>query len=271
VTDYNEVNLIAGEHAIETAEFIFALGEAWSQSELDAIKNGNEELNELFPKRDPIQGFIFEINKGEASGTQKQGGLTLELFEKDGSVPWRVRLEQNLLALSCMDYPGWERVWPEAHKRLQALFSLTNSEKPILSIEYKISDVMSANLDRIPLTPKVLFKENSNFIPKNILDNTDFRWDISQGWYVEEEERRPNLVRLECKGIRRNKESIATISNTLVYRRRDNELRVKDLIAKGHDDGFLRDFFHYARQGNRDILRNVLVDQLLERMGLPVE
>ena len=144
------------------------------------------------------------------------------------------------------------------------ILSCIDPYKPIHSVDYSVTDTFRAQNDEKILIPPNIFKDNA-LIAKNILGLKDSRWDFSQGWFELLEDKEV-LVRLNGQGWIENEWVVASISN-LHSQRFGTGIVVNDLLSR---DTFSRIDQIYSKfhDQNKDLLKRLLVDELLSRMGL---
>jgi len=279
------IKLFAEAHAIEVANFVVNLGLPidFADMRLFDEKVKGDGLYELFPAINIGNLQVFGLNSDEfqidfgkpapnwLSRLQPSliEELTFELtsFSNDGKLEWAGSFGENRVLVSCRKYTKWEEVWSSAKARLYALLDCIDPYKPVRSVDYSVTDTFSAKKDDEILNSPKLFKKN-NFIAKHILNICDPRWDFSQGWFENDTDNNQLLIRVDGQSAIHNNLVIASISN-LHSQRFGKGIGVGELTKTEDGEKSKADWiFEDLHDKNKDLIRDLLTKDLLERMGL---
>jgi len=261
------IGLFAESNAIEVANFCVYLDSPIDHADIRRFDE-SREIKDLYPAINSPDMLQIRI------GNQRQGSSSpppvpvkqLNHYRPDGKPDWTGSFGENRILVSCHFYDSWESVWLDAKKRLDLLLGCVDQYKNIFSIDYSVTDTFSARRADESLVPSNLFKDNE-FIAKYILKSKDNRWDFSQGWFENPTTQDQVLMRIEGQGGIENDVVIASIVN-LYSQRPGTKVAVKDLLDSVDGNSILDQVFEQFHDQNKRLLRQLLVDGLLDRMGL---
>ena len=264
--NFNLIQLYAEQHAIEVANFVIILSQPIDHADVRRFDEQKSQIIEHFPAINSPE--VFEIAIGNSppppSLPQPVPVKDLNYFGNDGKPQWSGSFGDNRIIVSCRKYTKWEEIWPQGKQRLETLLNCIDPYKQIHSIEYSVTDTLRAKkIDQILVPPKI-FKENP-YIARHIFELNDPRWDFSQGWFENQNDANQVLVRLDGRSWIENEWVIASLNN--LHSHRFHQLNVKDLQS-GESQSKYVNIFSDFHDRNKALLKNLLVDGLLLRMGL---
>ncbi len=263
------INLFAESNAIEVANFCVYLDSPIDHADNRRFDESYEnDIKNLYPAISSPDMLHIRIGnqRQDSSSTTPVPVKQLSHYRSDGRPDWTGSFGENRILVSCHFYDSWESVWPAAKKRLGLLLGCVDQYKNIFSIDYSVTDTFNAKSIDKSLVPSNLFKDNE-FIAKYILESKDSRWDFSQGWFENPTTQDQILMRIEGQGGIENDVVIASIVN-LYSQRPGTRIAVKDLLDSADGSSVIDQVFERFHDQNKDLLRKLLVDGLLNRMGL---
>ena len=252
------IKLHSGKHAIEVTDFVVTFGTGLDSSDIARLDERRDILSSEFPSIEEPQGF--HIAFGHSAPPSPPQIRELTYFGNDGKPVWVAEFGHNQIVLSCRKYSGWQTIWPEALKRLNALLDCVDDLKPVLSIEYRVTDTFRADRVSKALTSKILFAK-SNIIPEFLLQLDDPRWDLSHGRFMRGETTEI-LERIEANSSIENQTVVARITNLQSFRLPQNT-RLKVIRNK-----VITETFTLLHDKNKQTLRSILTKELSAKMGL---
>ena len=263
----DKIDLFAGNHAIEVVNFVVNLLIPIDQADVRRFDEKDEELRKLFPAINSPEGVQIEFGGPVLRQSRSPVPVKeLTFFSSDGKPEWVGWFGESRIVVSCRKYTKWEKVWPDVKLRLDELLRCIDPYKPVYSVDYSITDTFSAKSDKA-LIARNIFKPNK-FIADHILKLPDPRWDFSQGWFDNPHDSDQILVRVDSRSGIENKRVVASIDN-LHSQRFKNNISVKDLISANDRKQYKIDhIFDKFHDKNKDLLKTLLADKLLSRMGL---
>ncbi len=268
---YHNIKLYGENHAIEVATFGVILDLPIDQADVRRFEQKSGIIKDLFPAvveskwfPIPIGGQIQQQNYPPPPPVKE-----LTFFANDGNPIWIGSFGENRILVSCWQYTRWEEVWPKAKARLDALLGCIDPYKTLHSVEFSVTDTFLAERDQKSLLPPNIFKKNNSYVPKQLLDLNDPRWDFNQGWFENHQTDDEILVRVEGQGLIKN-ELVEVKINNLHSQRFINETRVNEIISITETEAksLTDNLFNKFHDNNKRLLRNLLVKELLSRMGL---
>lgn len=263
----DSIDLFTESNAIEVVNFCIYLDSPIDHADIRRFDE-NCEIKALYPAISSPEVLEIRI------GNQRQNNLStspvpvkqLNHYRSDGRPDWTGSFGETRILVSCHFYTSWESVWPDAKKRLDVLLGCVDQYKNIFSMDYSVTDTFKAKNADESLVPFNVFKDNE-FIAKYILESEDCRWDFSQGWFENIASQDQLLMRIEGQGRIENDTAIASIVN-LYSHRLAKGIAVKDLLDPVDDNSQIDRVFEEFHSKNKILLRKLLVDGLLDRMGL---
>jgi len=270
--DLDKIQLFADTHAIDAANFQINLGLAIDSADLrrfdEKADEKTDELRALFPAIDSPEVIRFEIDNGAASHSRPPPpARELALFASDGRQLWAGSFANNRILVSCRNYTKWQEIWPQANNRLNALLACIDPYKPVQSVDYSVTDTFRAKQADDVLVPDNIFREH-DLVSGQVRNLRDPIWDFRQGWFDNLASEAPVLIRIEGQGVIDNDRAVTSIHNLHSQRFRGG-MTVGELIADDPEDGSKADqIFDVFHRKNKNLLRTLLTDCLLARMGL---
>jgi uncharacterized protein (TIGR04255 family) len=262
----SQIDLYAGDHAIEVETFAVVFRSQIDSGDEARFEERKGEILDFFGSIDAPN--YIELSFGDTPSNRPVMRQLLE-FARDGTPSWSAQFGENAVALACRKYTGWQEVWPQVQERLSVLLSCVDPFKPVRSIEYTVTDNLREKLKKdseSELRARHIFRDKS-LVPSWLLSYDDARWDFQSGRFIDRNEEAETLERIEAKSVISAPEVITTITNTFSYRYRD-PLKLKQLFDGGETLDALNVRYNEFHEKNKDTVRGILVDELLERMGL---
>lgn len=271
VANVEKISLYAEAHAIEVANFVVNLGLPIDHADIRRFDKKVEALKDLFPAISSPE--VLQIDFGDPTRNPlppPAPAKELALFSNDGKKEWVGAFGGAQVLVSCRKYTRWEEIWPSAKDRLDILLGCIDPYKPVHSVDYSVTDTFSAKKAADVLAPPDIFRKNG-FIAKRILTARDPRWDFNQGWFDNPEDRDQILIRVDGRSGIQNDLVVASIGN-LHSQRFGSGIDIGGLRAAGKDGSLRADrIFDDFHGKNKDLMRSLLVDELLVRMRLKEE
>lgn len=262
-----QIELYAGDHAIEYEVFAIVFRSHIDSGDEARFEEHRKSLEELFGAIDTPDFIELSFGSKPAPRTVMR---QLSDFGRDGTPIWNAQFGENAIALTCRRYTGWEKVWPDVVERLSLLLSCIDPFKPVRSIEYTVTDNLRQRMreeGKTDLLAKNIFRSGASLVPPWLLHYDDPRWDFQSGRFIEHTDAAETLERLEAKSVLAHPSIVTTITNTISFRYK-NTTRVKELFSNATISAALADTFSRFHDKNKETVRDVLVDDLLTRMGL---
>jgi uncharacterized protein (TIGR04255 family) len=134
---------ISGDHA--TVEVVFGLefSRPFSSKEIETIIIEHPKWKSHLPKlsRSSCTGS-FQIKVGDGMAhhdvqVSSAGGVAFERFKPDGTLDWRLKVDESSFSVSCFSQTPWAEIWPLARLYIEDLAPLLdNIVIESLSLQY---------------------------------------------------------------------------------------------------------------------------------------
>jgi len=260
------IELYAGKHAIETEQFVVTFRSPLDTSDEGRFSDQIAELQSQFAAITEPEVFQFVIGETKPS---KPVLKRLNEFGRDGRPTWDGQFGENAVLVASRQYTGWLDIWPKVKAKLELLLGCVDPFKIIASIDYSVTDTFlekSAGVTDAALRSNKMFKPDS-WVPYQLLDNTDPRWDFDAGRFVSDSKEAETLERIKAKGVIAGDSVQVSITNSFSYRFRGSN-RLSEFFRDGETDSKLDDVFDRFHDANKVTIKSILIDDLLTRMGL---
>jgi uncharacterized protein (TIGR04255 family) len=181
-------------HAIREAVFSLALSAPVNPGQVKALVDfGRANWKVHLPRIEEIQfspPIPFPLPAGVPANFSLNfgSGVQFQSFKIDGSLAWRLLVQENTIAVNCLDYDGWASVWPRVQGYLEQACGIVLTDK---------RRIASATLQYIngfvwdgvePINFEALLKQNSTRVPENFLQHQSKEWHLHQGWFESREQ-----------------------------------------------------------------------------------
>lgn len=271
VVDYKKIALCAGRHAIESASFSIAFSDQLSRADFARFDEKTPVIMEEFPSIQPMEAITLKVSPDQHAFSREEKGRELSEFGRDGKKLWSGRFFENSVQITCHEYSGWRDVWQSVEKKLPILLNCVDQKKEVISIDFAVVDEFATQISEMDLTPSVVLKNDSKYISPKMLEITDSRWDLQQGWFEPLDDHSSRLTRLDCRSVRRNDQYVTTVQNVLSMRSNGPNRPLSEYLSEKDGENDLARLFREFHDQNKKILRELIVDGLLRRMGLSEE
>jgi uncharacterized protein (TIGR04255 family) len=174
-------------HAIREAVFALFLARPPGAEDLQRFIEFGKTLKEL-PAMQLLQFAQFPVLPGGAPGPGVASGLAgvaFQSFKPDGTLSWRLLVQQNQVTVNCLDYESWEAVWPRAKDYLHRTVDLFADEGNLVSnghLQYINAFHWRDGNETIPDFAELLNTE-SDRIPRSFWQRSSREWHLQQGWF----------------------------------------------------------------------------------------
>jgi uncharacterized protein (TIGR04255 family) len=263
------IKLVAGEHAIEAETFSLAFAEPLTQADYSRFDDASDTLRQLFPVISPVSSYELHPQAGVLQVPEDRAGRELVEFGRDGKQEWSAGFHGNSIHVTIHKYTNWQEMWPLARQRINALLDCIDQQKQVIAVDFAVVDTFFSHLPELKLLPSVVVNADSVFISPKILECSDPRWDIQQGWMARQVDKNLKLTRVDIQAGIQNNLSRVSVQNVLSFRPEVPKLPTLGSL-RSEDDGLcvidrLIDQFH---DENKVILTQILHDRVLKKLRL---
>jgi uncharacterized protein (TIGR04255 family) len=179
-------------HAIQEVVFVLMFGREFAPAEVEAVVKAHDRWREELPKVTRFTAQRIEIQDAgppQIRPAEEAGviGVAFDAVKRDGSLDWRLRLQQNWIGVNCLSYTRWNQVWPTARGFLDQVGGiLINPKLPVVGAALQYIDLFVWEGDIEQYRADELFRADSGFVPRSIWDKGPL-WHLYQGWFQKED------------------------------------------------------------------------------------
>jgi uncharacterized protein (TIGR04255 family) len=256
-------------HAISEAIFFFEF-ENIPATALKAMLKSHEHVAEILPRNEEMPGMVFEQSSAGFSMNQVPGAEWKHV-KPDGDLDWLARLTTNSVSVHCVDYSRWTEVWPIAYGILKPIFRACD-EQPLslANVGLRYIDRFDFNGDPADYDISMLIRPDNPHIARQVLRGGT-RWHNYTGWFEPSEDlKMPVLQQLNVDAVEQPPKNLPIVSIThasLLRRQHPGQLDDYRRFPHIHDSPVAR-LMELAHGNNQKLLREVLTDNMLQRIGL---
>lgn len=254
------------ENAIDSNAFVLVFERPFSKQEFQHLLRLENELKKDLPSFKQITGVGFKFENGQVipmASSQEITSILLQRFEPNGKPSIELKIEGNIIEVSCFSYDRWDFIWEKAKSfLLEVIKSVDNNDNKLIVCLLKVVDkfVYEGAIENYKVLD--VFSEKNPFLTKNILDNTGSTtrlWHIFQGWFEESE---VILNNLNINTSDANGRTITTIEHEIRHQF-IKEPQVISVVTNQFDS-----IFSALHEKNKAIIRTLLNQDQLKRIGL---
>lgn len=261
------------DHSIREAVFQIGLSEPLSLDDIRRIGVfGRDTWTATLPRYEEFDVSLpVQIPLGSPIGSPTLSftkGVSFQRFKDDGTLAWRVIAQDKLIAVNCLDYPGWDNVWPTVRGYLSGAAQQVGTEHPrtVVSATLQYINAFSWNGGH-PIERALLLRRDADRIPEQFWKQKSDTWHLHQGWFDEIDEPIPGRI-LSRDHLTAQSEGSPPVLLTLVdllarYDFRERQAETSLFFSeRGPADGVFGDL----RRRTRAALRSYLNDNVLDRI-----
>jgi uncharacterized protein (TIGR04255 family) len=174
-------------HAIREAVFALFMARPPGAEQLQRFIEIGKTLKEL-PAMQLLQFAQFPFLPGAAPDfgvASGLGGASFQSFKPDGTLSWRLLVQQNQVTVNCLDYESWEVVWPRAKDYLCRTVDLFADDGNLISsghLQYINAFHWRGGNETVPDFADLL-NTDSDRIPQSFWQRSSREWHLQQGWF----------------------------------------------------------------------------------------
>lgn len=258
----------SGHHAIVEVVFGVTLNRPLSSRDIESIVQHHERWNEL-PRvnRSQTLQIIFGEGPIPPTGIDPAGGVSFDRFKSDGTLDWRLRVDQQAIYVNCLSYSGWQQIWPKARDYIDSVCSIAlSNENGLNSAILQYIDVFNWVGDKYKYSVKDLFAEDSLFVPTATL-NVGHIWHLHQGWFQTSDSTpdvEKSLERIHADGLEDASGTPFVKLDIFIQSFFTRAIKAEEAFK----ERFLDRTFDTIHIREKKLLSDLLVEDLRKRIGL---
>ena len=257
-TPFNDKN------AIELCSFYLVFERAFNKQELQSLTRLEKVFQNEFPFFKEINIVNVQIEGDSVKNfREKISGILLQCFNDDGKPSWILKIERNIIEVSCFSYDNWTHVWQKAFQYFSETINSVESENnKIITCALKIIDKFSDSIDNYSI--KNVFSSDTPYLTQNVLSNKSGKlWHIHEGWFDLSGEESTYLNTLNLSTSDEETETITVIEHIIHC-----QFIKKPQLALEFKNSLMTEFFSNLHNKNKNVLKSLLNANQLERINL---
>ncbi|MBC3916930.1 TIGR04255 family protein [Undibacterium sp. CY18W] len=245
-------------------EWIIPLSDADLEHLLAVYKN-SEFIVEFLPSFSHVRSFVLQMTDVHTGfiPENRSGGFDIRRFDTNGTVLWSISVRPDYISCNCMDYERWATVKPKTIDLLEPFVSaILNKGTQIQAVGLQYHDAFKIADKVSPEVLSTLFRRKSSWVPEHLFDMPSI-WHVHQGWFSISPKKRRILNNVKLELLDQSPDYMARIIGqhrvfSLTHDGKESHpIELQDLSQ-------VLDFLHLQ---NKNALRALLTDQMLERIG----
>jgi uncharacterized protein (TIGR04255 family) len=265
-------------HAIKEVVFALTLKRQFEPEEVKAVMEAHERWREELPKISPTTAHrvVFgntplppDVEPYEQLGI---AGVLFEALKRDGSLDWRLRLEQNWIAVNCLSYTRWADIWPTAKNLLDQVCAIVvNPKLPVVGAALQYIDEFVWEGDIGGYTVADLLRDDSELLPGSIRTKGAL-WHVHQGWFQYEDLSVPGrcLHKVHIDGVERDGKYVTRIDTTLRHDLADELTSYTAVFGSNGKRAPIDSVFGEMHDESKRLMASFITEEMAERIDLSV-
>jgi uncharacterized protein (TIGR04255 family) len=271
---YSPIN---SAHAIVEVVMFVQFVPDFGESTIRKLVGVEHDLKDELPKVNPIQKFAFSMfpEHGSQIVQQQPIGIEMQSIGRDGSLEWMLRTTENTIAVHCLDYSRWDKVWQQAKGYLDKTFRhLEGSESFIASVGLKYIDRFLYDEEPEQASLSTLFRPDTNLVFKRAFLSGPL-WHCHSGWFEDLNVRGGmkylNQLNIDATltNIYGNRRLVITVDHNAVAQVPQDKSSLSIVMKKNGSEGLLLDeIMGELHQRNKTMMSELLSKQMAKRINL---
>ena len=265
----------AGGHSIQEATVSVQFQTPLPAHLVDLMQGGILETHqEAFPRVREIHGGEVMIDVSDPSPAPsiqvaKLTGFELSRPQGDGAPAKILRLARDVLQVSFLEYTKWQNVVGESVSYVRsAIARVPLAEMPVRGFGLRYVDrfTFDGRLDQAGA--ELLFKPEAAYLAQSCFESGAL-WHCNLGWFEDRNEEERVLNQLNVLSTTIDDVPTVTIDHDATWQLRTPRQSADSLFR--NDGGTrtpLADALDDLHDGNKKVIRAVLLDDMLEKIGL---
>ncbi len=242
---------------------------------VELMREGVLETHEkAFPRSREVHGGEIKIDVSAPSPTQsiqvaRLVGFELSKPRADGAPARIVRLSDDILMTSFFEYTKWDDVVRDSTSYFRAAIArVPLSEVPVQTFGLRYIDRFTFDGQLEQACAELLFKPAAIFLARHCFDAGPL-WHSSIGWFEARNEQERVLNRLNVVSTTVDDVPTVTIEHDATWQLQTPRQSMESLFQP--EEGTrtpMVDALHDLHEGNKNMIRAVLLPDILEKIGL---
>lgn len=265
----------AGQHSIQEAAVSVQFQTALPAHLVELMQGGILETHEeAFPRVREIHGGEVKIDVSDPSSAPSMQETRLTGFELsrpqgDGAPASILRLSRDVLQVSFLEYTKWEDVVRDSVAYVRsAIARVPLAEVPVRAFGLRYVDRFTFNGRLDQACAELLFKPTAAYLARSCFESGPL-WHCSLGWFEDRSEEERVLNQLNVLSTTIDDVPSVTIDHDATWQLQTPRQSIDSLLQNGGGKRTpLTDALGDLHDGNKKVIRAVLLDNMLEQIGL---
>jgi uncharacterized protein (TIGR04255 family) len=261
------------DHAIKLMAFAVEFSQPLQPHIFHKILRLHQNLKDELPRKSEHRAVTVNLDpilQGGSSlrGSPDLGGVTFDIVAPTGEQVWALSARPEYLAVSCTEYTRWADALQKAERFIREVLPVILEEHTVSAIGLQYNDEFVWDSKEV-FNAEYLFDASSKFLVKNVFEVNDL-WHSHHGYFVNLDDPAPhrqlnhvNVDYVETEEGRRIR--IATSHKALLE---NPEGDVNVLLRPDSGAGLIPEYMGVMHEANKDILKDMLVNEMAMRIGL---
>jgi uncharacterized protein (TIGR04255 family) len=253
------------DHAIQTVSFALIVDKPLQPLTIEEVRKNHDQWRDELPA---IQiPPTFQVDLAGPAPVQRptlSNAVIFSFLRPDGTPAWVFRFMGLEIAVECLRYTRWDRVWETTKRYLQLALKIVNTMEPdrtITATGLQVVDKFRAIVN--PYNINHLFKPNK-YIPP-VLIEAGGQWHNHSGWFEQQSGNHMFwLQNLNVQSLHEGTDHVFVVTHVQQFR----YPTPSPVAYWSQSAGELDECMRRMHVANKTVLKSLLSDEMAFRIGL---
>lgn len=258
-------NPASGNHAIAEVVFGLSFSRPFAPPEIERVAKSHSRWKDELPRLNRMGGMPFMLSEPTwPQNLQLGGGISFERIKPDGSLDWRLLVDQNNIFVNCLSYTRWVEVWPRAKKYIEEVIEVASAgDALIVSATLQYIDMFIWSASPEEYDARLLMREG-DYVPPAVFSRGHL-WHLYQGWFEPAQTGRI-LERVHIDAV--EQDGVLPVVKFDIYMQ--DQLGTFYTPSEAINGGWLEATFDGMHQKNKRLLESFITPEMATRIDLNV-
>ena len=160
---------IGERHAIAEVVFAVQISPAITQGDRDSLKAAHARWKFLPRMDEPTTLAVGMWSPGEQPSPPPVPPLDFSRHKSDGTLDWRLRIQDGNIVVNCLTYTRWPHVWNQARTLFAAVSEVLPRTTMVESVSLQYINIFAWNGAPEDHDARGLLDERSSRVPASVL------------------------------------------------------------------------------------------------------
>ena len=272
----NEYIPYSEKHSIQETQVALHSHHEFNQQDIVSARSAVEaDLKEILPRSAEIHGGTVQVELNPADAQMRQNPIPAKLvgfqFSKvrgDGKPAHLLELSGNVVSVNILDYEGWDKFRTESVKYITTvLHSLNLATNPVMAFGLRFIDRYTFSGESSEAKAALLFKSNNEYITRQCFGAGSL-WHCHTGWFDDRGRAGRVLNHFNVASGLLDQASTVTIDHQATLHLTSPRQSPPALLIPPEGSLGLCTALDALHDKNKDILKTILLSEMLKRIGL---